>query len=341
MIPNKVASDCLVCAFCVILSVGMLSGSCALSFKCPHSRNRFATPKFFKCKILLIFSWVVVLPIIVHIGIYVRELFFLSIKDEWKIISRLAAITLNIGSIGFAIPAIIKYNEKLTELNGLSSIIENRKFYGFRTFLNKEMARGFIIKCYLIVIVFVILNIWMLADLIVSKSTLEPDTVSFLQLAITLFVNNYIQYFGSFQLMLTNHLYKLLFRRCFVQIESLLRKKNPELHKYNEGFLIKEIIDVLPEKMPLEENIKRLTYLYISLVRNYRQLSKFVFPSVLIWWLVTVMLYIINLYVVVLLYCNNNVGNNRVDIRVCGSIIGIIIFLHLGQEVIDVVSSKI
>lgn len=339
MILNNVASDCLVCTLRVIFSMGMLSGSYAISFKCPHSRNPVATPKFLESKVLLLSSLIVVLPLIIHIGFCAYELSSLSVKDEWNIIAKLAIIFTNIESFGFAIPSIIKYKEKLTELNGLNSIIENRKFYGIHTLLTKEMARRFIIECYLIVIGFMIVNTWVTAKLILSKPAFEPSTDFCFRVAITL-ANNYIQYFGSLQLMLTNQLYRCLFRRCFQQIKSVLRRRNLELLKHKESFLIKEIIVALPENMPFEENIKRLRDLYTSLVHNYRQLNKFIFPSVLIWWLVTTIMYIINSYVTVLLY-SSNIGDIKIYLEMYTSVIGIIIFLHFSQEVIDAVSNKL
>lgn len=115
-------------------------------------------------------------------------------------------------------------------------------------------------------------------------------------------------------------------------------RKQHIILKLKESFIINEIVNVLPNEMALEENLLRLTYLYRSLVFNYRQLSIFMMPSILTWWLVSVIMLIIDFFILILFYFNDSYEDVDIIVRTCGSILGTVFFLKVSEEVTAVVS---
>lgn len=329
ILPNP-PSDCLVCALSLNLIMGSICGVSAVSFKCPHSRHKPSPSNFFQSKLRLVLSSIFILPIIVNIFLRVYDLVYGFDTTERTVLFKLMEIVVNTGSLGFAIPGIWKYKQRLTALNGLNLIIKSRQYYGFPTLLTKKAVMASTRTCYINILVIAVTGI----PLIIYASAGRPHFISvpdFILRSFTLIMNNYIQWVSSFQHLLEALLYRSLFKRCFEQIENIMKKHLIRLE-------LEEIREV--DEIPLEENLKRLKSLYTSLTLNYQEFNKLVFPAILVWILMMVTVQILNFFQLVLYYSNRSDGDIVTIMGAHVGTIGIIAYFSI-LETINVVVSII
>lgn len=307
-----------------------------MSSSCPHSRNPSSTPKFFKSTVFLVLSTIFILPILIHIAICLYDLVVGLNQNEIPILFKLADIFVDIKALGFSIPVVLKYNVKLTEIQGLNEIIGKRRYYGFKTFLYKSTVRKFL-RSYFLAVCAIVINVVPLVIYGVTGKPKPDFQIFFYCKLFVSFLDNYIICVSILQCLFSSFIYLALLKRCFGRIETVMRKQHIIL-KLKESFIINEIVNVLPNEMALEENLLRLTYLYRSLVFNYRQLSIFMMPSILTWWLVSVIMLIIDFFILILFYFNDSYEDVDIIVRTCGSILGTVFFLKVSEEVTAVVS---
>lgn len=336
MVLHKNPSDCLACTFRAIFFMGSICGSSIITGNCSHSKNPSSVQKFSKSTKSQILSCIFNLTIILSTFYYLYGLFVYK-SNEWEVLFKVSIILENVDWLSFSLQGLVNYNKKLIELNGLTFLIQNKKYYGCRTFLTSELSEELIRKSYISIIISALIQIFVLIHTFVNLA--NESLLKFLFIVVAASLYNYSRLISVSQSILANVLYKRLFQECFKEIKAVLTKHILKMQIRN--FVVKEIAIVLPKDTPLEEKLKRLKSLYTSLSFNYKQFNLFNLPSLLIGWLILIMTQISNFFLLILLYrINNNIdgGNFIIILEACGVTIGAILFLKVTEEVSTVVS---
>ncbi|KAF2901088.1 hypothetical protein ILUMI_05099 [Ignelater luminosus] len=233
-----------------------------------------------------------------------------NVNSEFQSLFTWNEILLSMGALGLALPSIIKRNQRLVEINGLLEIIEKRKCYGFHSFLTERITNAFM----------------------KSNTNASESSFCFTFRMIVFAMNNYIHCTSVFQNMLHNSFYSSLFKRCFEQIENIMNQR-ADVWRNQKDFVVIDIVNGLPANVPFVVILKRTKCLYTSLVYNYKQMNKLTQFSILMWWMFVIATFIINFYMLVLLYSDNSTGDILLTTRTYGGVIGSIIYLNITQEV--------
>lgn len=328
-------SDCLACTFYYLFKMGSICGSFPFSFTCPHTKPPSRIPKFFKSAKVLIVSIILILPVLINIFFCLHILFAFE-NSKFHSLFTWNDILLAIGTLALVLPSIIKRNERLIEINGLVEIIEKRKYYGFHSFVTERITSTFIKLSYLAVLLTFISQIPLLIYLSNSTISTFDSSYYFTFKMIVFSINNYIQCISIFQNMLHNSFYKALFKRNFEQIENIMNERTRVWRSQN-GFVVIDVVNDVPENVPFMVILKRARYLYTSLVYNYEQMNNFMQSSTLVWWLSLIASLIIDFYILVLLYNESLMGDIVITAKTYSGVIGTIVYLNITQEVYTVV----
>lgn len=335
MALNEASSDCVVCTFRVIFFLASLCGSFVIDASCPHSKRPTTVQIFTKSTNSVLFSLLFILPIILSTVYYFYDLSCTK-NNQWGVIFKLSIILENIAALGLSIQGLVNCNKMLVQLNGLTLLIRNRKYYGFDTFLTNQLSEHLIKRRRALISILSLVMTLLLAHTITGRVGHE-SLPKFLFRMFLFSLNSYTQFISNSQAMLLNLLYKGLFLECHKEIKDILMKYITKV-RMRKHFLFKEVAKVLPREIPVEERLKRLKSLYTSLFLNYKQFNAFNLPSIFVGLLVMIMMQINNFFALVLFYSNYDNPDVITTLRAYGLVIVTISFLVIAEGVGTVVS---
>ncbi|KAF2900676.1 hypothetical protein ILUMI_05512 [Ignelater luminosus] len=334
--------DCVVCLFRPLWILGSISGNSVMSFTCPHIDPSIKSPKVSKSDVRLIISSIYCLIIIGHAIFSCYELFYLT-NDFFKILFLFSEIIFCIGTLNFAMTGTINYKERILELNGITSIIENRRYYGITTFLSSKTTQSFLIKSYLIIGLIVWSGLGFAIYFMESAYQITDSIPLMYYYTGTVFVYNISQTVSIYQSMLACCMHRVLFKTCLNRLRQILTNRLNMKAMSQEQSVGKEISLVAQsEKIALEEELKRLKCLYTSLVYNYRELNRFLYPTILIWCVLWVAMLICGFYMLSITLEYGIDSNTLVQIAgCCSSVLLIVYYMSLAEKVAVVISGTV
>lgn len=221
---------------------------------------------------------------------------------------------------------VIGCKEKVIELNGLSTLIENKRYFGICTILSVKMTKMFIIGNYFGIsfLVFGIFHYTVLA-IFIDYSSYDKTRHA------VLILNNYLHFVVLEYFVLMYCLYRILFRKCLTTIKILLIKHLSAMQE-------QKVTRLVLKKLPFDVKLRRLIRFYLCIVYNYKQLNSFMNPSFVIWWLTFVCLLVMHFYITVIVYFNDDHVEFIFTVRSYGSLCAILFHAIVCENMKRVVS---
>lgn len=329
-------SDCIACVLYPILKVGCICGPFALTIGCPHSKKPNFTARFTRSNLLFVILSVTILPLIASITFTIKNV--LETENLNKKILLITDVLFSMLAIVINVTGLLKNNEKLVELNGLSAIIDNRYYYGFHSLIDQSKTKLFHCQSYLVI------SLLFMGIIDYGTYTILEEinsSILIILLKVSMLVVNIItESTIFFEYLISVLLHRHLFSKCFDKIRSIL---NQHLKASENLTYSTESPESPNHQLLLEENLKRLKMFHSSLMENYKQLNSFMQPSILFCFLVGIILLVFNCYTVVLLYGNDKIvgGGLIIQLRSYGAILIYLMFLMVNEYMYNVVSSLI
>lgn len=296
-----------------------------MSFQCPQSNSSSKVTKFSESRARLVISIIYALPMICSILLGVYNLFFSS----QEILRLLIEIIFGIGTLGYSLTGIIKYKQKIIELNGLTEILSNRQYYGFSSILSTRTVRSFLQKSYVAVFLTFHGEIDIITSMYLKENT--PDMLMLYFSATVMVLYRFVHSISVFQGLFSSCLYKILFKKCSRKIENVL-VNHLNIIKGNSIFKAKDRIKK-SRNISFEEKVKRLKQLYTSLILNFNQLNKFSHPSFLLWWLELMGMFIINFYIIMKDYDQSNTDEIILHLRAYSSYLFVVYYIAMADQI--------
>lgn len=324
--------DCIVCVLYPLLKLGSISGTFVISFSCPHiTKNQSCFPRFSKSNVYILISLILALPVMINIFFNIYKIKYLLGDDEVNILSALNEVFISIGAFGFCMTRIIKHKKLLLELRGFSTIINNRKLYGFTTLLSYRVTKIFMLESYLLASIVVTAEFSLAVYLLWYIVTFQQHSSFYIFEMIMFGWNNYILGVNFFHSLLASLIYKKLLKKCLKRIKVAMIKRS-EL-QFN-------VINKQSDSVFLQESIIKLKCLYSSLIYNFDQINTYTHPAFLIWWLVVLALFISDFYLIVLTFIDNNTPDVFLFLRAYINVVGLLVYLATVADINSVVSKK-
>lgn len=241
-------------------------------------------------------------------------------------------------SVVIIITCVLKSNGKLIELNGLSTIINNRSDYGFDTLIDHNETKRLLWQSYIMisgafttVITFSLLTFYQQINLKLTLMTLRMIVLPVAYLNQMMMFDQYIT---------SIFLYKHLFIKCFDQLENVLNIQLNKSELIKSSTIVRES-EENSKVFSLETSLVKLKMFYMSIIENYRQLNSFMQPMLLLGFLVSSTILVFDCYTVVQIYANVVEVDPLSQTRSFIAILTFPIFFVMNDYVYSVVSTFI
>lgn len=326
-------SDCIACVLYPVLKTGCICGPTAIMITCTHSKKPTLTATFEVSRVLLAIHFLLIFPLVASISLSIKD--SLATEDFNTKIAQTKDILSYIPSVAIIIIGVFKSNEKVIELNGLSSIINNKSYYGFHALIDKKRTKCLLWKSYIMLFLLLLMMIIFFVFTIYQQ-TKSKVTLTVLQMFVfpVAFLNQTLMFNQCFTSVL---LYRLLFRKCCNQLQDVLSKHLNKSAKI-ESFINMKQSEENPKQDSLETSLKRLKMFYTSLIENYKQLNSFMQPSLLLNFLFSVIVIVFDCYTVVQIYANVVEVDPVSEMRSIIAMLSVPVFFIVNEQVYSVVS---
>lgn len=325
-------SDCIACILRPMLVLTSIFGPYFVVVCCPHSECPSPTVKFAKSKKQPLLALLLILLVTTNMFFNITAFFTVNNFNLKMLVA--TEILFSIASVVINIFSTMNYNLILTELNGLAAILENREYYGFTSLLDQKTTKIYIRKVYLMTFS------CLLPPTLVLIYAVYNSYQTYLLVAIlrvfVFFLDMLAQSIMISQHYIETSLYQLLFKKCFNNIKDMLIQQ--EVGE-NVHFMVSEITQALPQKHLKIIKFQRLNNMYMSLVWNFRHLSAFMQPSLLVIWIMIVFLLIACFYITLLDYTEEFTADPLLEVRTYGTLAAVILVLIKVEQLSSVVSN--
>lgn len=329
---NTEISDCIACVLSPILRGGCVCGPSPLIISCPHSKPPTVTATFARSKILLSMLTLSIVLIIASVTFTIWDIH--SAETFNKKVLLVTEVMFSLLTTIIDISSLLKINQKLTELNGLSAIVNQRYYYGLGILIDSKGTKRFQWLSYIMICIsyVAIINFSLYTFLQETKTNLILTTLKAFALALVTLSQSMLfnQYCASILL------YRLLYKKCFNQVKIVLKQNLSKLEENNPQ--TSETRRTL-KRLSLEQNLKRLRLFCMSLNVNNRQLNLFMQPSMLFGFIVGGVMLVFNCYTVVLIHSKVLEADPLIEMRSFASALSLIIFLYIVDYAHNVVSN--
>lgn len=329
----KVPSDCIACVLRPLLTVASILGPYCTCACCPHSKYPTETIKFVKSKRQTIVLSVSVSLMTVVTLLTVFE--FSTFSNPTKSMFLSTEIIFSTGSVLICIFSNININFKLTELNGLAAIIDNRRYYGFGSILDEEAAKGYIRKSYWMEISCLLSGTSCITYVFYQES--HTGLIVIILKTIVIVLDMLVQTIIFCQHLVEMSVYQFMFKKCFENLKRVLMLENDNRSE-NVNFIMSELLQALPKKRLKLVSLQRLNNLYMSLIWNHRHLQAFLQPTMMIIWLMMVIVSIAHFYTLLLMYDGEVEADPFLELRTYGTIFSAIIIVITAEGLHNEVS---
>lgn len=330
-------SDCFVCIIKIALTFSSLSGLSAVKCSCPHQDKKSTNQTVERSNFHYVLSIIYTFMFSIIIGYLLYT--FINCHKKLECYELISELMFSINAF-VAIIISIKFNKlRINEFKNWIYVLESKRTYGFRTILNRKIInrvrRFALISCSLIIFVTIVFCILFYA--IPSKTC----TIGCYMIRAGSIWSIYVQMVIIFEITMLHVLVRALNNICLttvIQFMCDVLSEDETLVEINDKYCRKERYMI--ENIPLEYKLRNFIKFRTIVYNTIEMLYKFISPSTFVWISTTLVILIINIYVLINIAIVGTYDVNiLVEIKTYTVIICIIYLLNIVEETKKQVSS--
>lgn len=326
-IINMEICDCFVCVIKPLINVASFTGLSGLKYSCPHTKKPTTKSYYERSRIHLAISFLMLG--VVSLAIIFYSYLVVNCKLQLECYELLSETLFLLNSVVTILCGILFNDLRIRELNAWIQIFEHKLQYGFKIILDKKTMQS--LKRYSQICCLVTFSI-LLAFIALPYVMMTYKSISalFLFRRIASLISIYIQLIIIFQFSMQHTFLKALNEKCYSTLVCTMIEKCPEC-KMPKIYKKIEANRFLCDGLSLESRIRKMIRFRGAVMQNIKLLHRYVSFSTLTWFALTLVVLIINIFVMVNVTINGKYDTVIVllEVKTYSLIICIIYLLYI------------